>query len=89
MSSTKTMVIIGAVVLIVLGGGFGAWMVSTAPPDNIEPWKEAKCNEYISQLEMVNKYKMFWSSIQRRVAFNDCLKKIEEAGGTPQTGNRP
>ncbi len=79
------MVIIGSLVLVVLGGGFGVWMVSTAPPDNIEPWKEKQCTEYVGQLEMLNRYKMFWSVIQRRVAFNDCLKKIDEAGQKPQS----
>jgi hypothetical protein len=77
------MVIIGSLVLIVIAGGIGGWMAMTAPPDNLDPWKEKQCNEYVEQLETLNRYKMFWSFIQRRVAFNDCLKKIEEAGSKP------
>ena len=87
--STKSMVITICVGLAVFGGAFGAWMAATAPPDNIEPWKDKQCQEYISQLEMVNKYKMFWSVIQRRVTYNDCLKRIEEAGGKPPADQQP
>ncbi|MCP9471355.1 MAG: hypothetical protein NNA30_01290 [Nitrospira sp.] len=89
MSSTKMIVVIGSLVLVVVGGGLGAWMASTAPPDNLEPWKEQQCNEYVTQLERVNQYKMFWSFVQRRVAFNDCLSRIEETGGKPTGGAHP
>lgn len=88
MNSTKTFVVIGSVILVVLGGGLGAWMVATAPPANLEAWKEQQCNEYVKQLELVNQYKMFWSFIQRRVAFNDCLSRIE-SGERPMGGAQP
>jgi len=81
----KGMLVAGLVVVL-LGGALGGWMAITAPPDNLEPWKEKQCNEYVSELEMLNRYKIFWSFIQRRVAFNDCLKRIEEAGGIPPEG---
>lgn len=89
MSSLKMIVVIGGLVLVVLGGGLGAWMAATAPPDNLEPWKEQQCNEYVTQLELVNQYKMFWSFVQRRVAFNDCLNKLEETGEKPTGSVHP
>jgi len=85
MSSMKGMLVVGGIVVL-LGGAVGGWMAATAPPDNLEPWKEKQCNEYVSELEMLNRYKIFWSFIQRRVAFNDCLQKIEDAGGIPPEG---
>lgn len=88
MSAAKTIGVIVGLFLLMLGGGLGAWMLSTAPPDNVEPWKEQQCNEYVEQLERVNQYKMFWSFIQRRVAFNDCLERIE-SDKTPQRAVQP
>ncbi|MCP9463201.1 MAG: hypothetical protein NNA25_00195 [Nitrospira sp.] len=88
MSGAKTIGVIVGLFLIVLGGGVGVWMVSTAPPDNLDPWKEQQCNEYVEQLERVNQYKMFWSFLQRRVAFNDCLERIEP-DKRPQSAVQP
>jgi len=87
MDSTKSMVLIAGVVVVLLGGAVGGWMVATAPPDNLEPWKEKQCNDYVGELEMLNRYKIFWSFIQRRVAFNACLERIEQAGGKPPEGS--
>jgi len=87
MDSTKNIVLIAGLVVLLLGGAVGGWMVSTAPPDNLEPWKEKQCNDYVSELEMLNRYKIFWSFIQRRVAFNDCLDRIEQSGGKPPAGS--
>jgi hypothetical protein len=87
MSGAKTIGVIVGLFLIMLGGGLGVWMVSTAPPDNLDPWKEQQCHEYVEQLERVNQYKMFWSFLQRRVAFNDCLERIEDK--KPQGAAQP
>lgn len=82
MIGKKGMMIIGSAVLGIASLVGGAWVV-TAPPDNIEAWKEKQCNEYVEQLEMLNRYKLFWSFVQRRVAFNDCLKKADENSPKP------
>jgi hypothetical protein len=82
MNIKKAMILIGSIVLGVSALVAGAWIV-TAPPDNVEPWKEKKCNEYVEQLELLNRYKLFWSFVQRRGAFNDCLKKVDEASSKP------
>lgn len=82
MISKKGMVIVGSAVLGIVALIGGAW-IATAPPDQVEPWKEKQCNEYVEQLEKVNRYKMFWSFVQRRVAFNDCLKRADESGQNP------
>lgn len=78
MVGKKGMMIIGSAVLGIASLVGGAWIV-TAPPDHVESWKEKQCNEYVEQLEMLNRYKLFWSFVQRRVAFNDCLKKADES----------
>lgn len=82
MDVKKGLVLVGSVVLGILSLVGGAWVI-TAPPDNIEPSKEKQCNEYVEQLEMLNRYKLFWSFVQRRGAFNDCLKRVEENGQKP------
>lgn len=65
-----------------LSFGWGAWVV-TAPPDNVEPWKQKTCDEHVQQLDMLNRYKLFWSFVQRRQGFNDCLKRVDELGMKP------
>ena len=82
MISKKGIMFVGGLVVLVLCLIGGAWVV-TAPPDNVEPWKEKQCNEYVAQLDMLNRYKLFWSFVQRRVGFNDCLKRVEELGKKP------
>ncbi|MGB4068004.1 MAG: hypothetical protein WBK08_08245 [Nitrospira sp.] len=82
MDVKKGLVLVGSVALAILVLVGGAWVV-TAPPENIEAWKATQCNEYVDQLEMLNRYKLFWSFVQRRGAFNDCLKRIEENAQKP------
>ena len=82
MIGKKGLVIIVSAVLGVAIFIGGAWIV-TAPPDNVEPWKEKQCNEYVEELDALNRYKMFWSFVQQRVAFNDCLKKADESAQKP------
>ncbi len=82
MDVKKGLVLVGSVALAILVLVGGAWVI-TAPPDSIEASKEKQCNEYVEQLEMLNRYKLFWSFVQRRVAFNDCLKKVDESSQKP------
>jgi hypothetical protein len=82
MDVKKGLVLVGSVALAILVLVGGAWVV-TAPPENIEAWKATQCNEYVDQLEMLNRYKLFWSFVQRRGAYNDCLKRIEENAQIP------
>ncbi len=82
MDVKKGLVLVGSVALAILVLVGGAWVI-TAPPGSIEASKEKQCNEYVEQLEMLNRYKLFWSFVQRRVAFNDCLKKVDESSQKP------
>ncbi|MEK9141357.1 MAG: hypothetical protein AAB308_09915, partial [Nitrospirota bacterium] len=69
MDVKKGLVLVGSVALAILVLVGGAWVI-TAPPENVEAWKAKQCNEYVEQLEMLNRYKLFWSFVQRRGAFN-------------------
>jgi len=82
MDVKKGIILVGSVALAILVLVGGAWVV-TAPPENIEAWKAKQCDEYVDQLEMLNRYKLFWSFVQRRGAYNDCLKRIEENAQKP------
>jgi len=82
MDVKKGLVLVVSVVLAILVLVGGAWVI-TAPPENVEAWKAKQCHEYVEQLEMINRYKLFWSFVQRRGAFNDCLKRVEEDGQKP------
>lgn len=41
-----------------------------------------RCNEYVKELDMLNKYKWFWTPYHQRMAFNDCLTR--KLGDTTQ-----
>jgi hypothetical protein len=82
MNVKRGMIMVGGAVLLVSSLVGGAWVI-TAPPDNIPPWKEKQCNEHVEQLDMLNRYKLFWSFVQRRQGFNDCLKRVDELGLKP------
>ncbi len=82
MDVKKGLVLVGSVALGIVALVGGAWVI-TAPPENVEAWKAKQCNEYVEQLEMLNRYKLFWSFVQRRGAFNDCLKRVDENAQKP------
>jgi hypothetical protein len=71
---TKAIVMfVAGVTLFLLIIGIGAWIM-TAPLEAGEV-EMKRCNEYVYELEMLNKYKWFWTSYHRRMAFNDCLTR--------------
>ena len=82
MDVKKGIILVGSVALAIFVLVGGAWVI-TAPPENVEAWKAKQCDEYVDQLEMLNRYKLFWSFVQRRGAYNDCLKRIEENAQKP------
>jgi hypothetical protein len=54
-------------------------------PQRDEASPEAKqCREYLEQLEMVNRYKLFWTFIQRRVAYSNCIARLVEGQNQPE-----
>ncbi|MDH5741687.1 MAG: hypothetical protein OEY77_15310 [Nitrospira sp.] len=71
---TKAIVMfVAGVTLILLIIGIGAW-VMTAPLEAGEVERK-RCNEYVQELDMLNKYKWFWTPYHQRMAFNDCLTR--------------
>lgn len=79
--NTKAIVMfVAGVTCLLLVIGIGAW-VMTAPLEAGEV-ETKRCNEYVNELEMLNKYKWFWTPYHRRIGFNDCLRR--NLGGTTQ-----
>ncbi len=73
MNTKAIVMLVGGVTLFFLVIGIGAW-VMTAPLEAGEV--EAKrCNDYVGELDQVNKYKWFWTSYHQRMAFNTCITK--------------
>jgi hypothetical protein len=81
MNAKKIMLIVSLPLCISLMG-IGFWIMTE--PQQDEGSSEAKqCREYLDQLEMLNRYKLFWTFIQRRLAYNDCLKRLSERHDQP------
>ena len=64
---------VGGFTLFLLAIGIGAW-VMTAPLEAGEA-ETKRCNDYVVELDQVNKYKWFWTPYHQRMAFNTCITK--------------
>ena len=83
MNAKRIIVLIASLSLCIFAGGLGFWLMTEPQQDEGSP--EAKqCREYLDQLEMLNRYKLFWSFIQRRLAYNDCLKRLADRQNQPE-----
>ena len=64
-----------------------AWLM-TEPEHDAGSLGAKECSEYVKELEMLNRYKLFWTFIQRRVAYNDCMERVGQRGNQ-QKEDRP
>ena len=73
MNTKGIAVFASGVSLFLIAIGVVAW-VMTAPLEAGEA-ETKRCNEYVVELDQVNKYKWFWTPYHQRMAFNTCITK--------------
>ena len=87
MNSKRRIVLIVSLPLCISVVGLGFWLLTE--PQQDEGSSEAKqCHEYLEELDKLNKYKLFWSFIQRRVAYSDCMTRKVDRHSQPK-GDHP
>ena len=88
MSKQKILLIV-SLPLCLLVAGLGFWIM-TEPQQGAGPAEEQHCREYLDQLELLNRYKLFWTFIQRRLAYSSCItRQIEERQNQPSENLPP
>lgn len=87
MNSKRRIVLIVSLSLVICIVGLGFWLM-TEPQVGAGSWQAKQCREYLEQLEMLNRYKLFWTFIQRRLAYNNCIERLGEHGNQPK-GDHP
>ncbi|OQW35250.1 MAG: hypothetical protein A4E19_16915 [Nitrospira sp. SG-bin1] len=71
---TKSIVMfVGGVTALLLVIGIGAWVMTAPLEAGVAETK--RCNDYVVELDQVNKYKWFWTPYHQRMAFNTCITK--------------
>jgi hypothetical protein len=85
MNIKRIVVPIVSLTLFLIVAGVGVW-VMTAPQD-AGPVEAKKCTEYVEELDMLNRYKFFWTFIQRRLAYNNCLDRKNQQQSLPPASN--
>lgn len=83
MNSKRRIVLIVSLSVGVSVLGLGFWLMTEPEQDAGSP-KAKQCREYVEQLDKLNRYKMFWTFIQRRVAYNKCMTNQGEPDNQPQ-----
>lgn len=84
MITKRMIVLIVSLPLCLLLMGVGFW-VMTEPQEDPGSAEAKQCREYVEDLDMVNRYKLFWSFVQRRMAYNNCIARIAENRLQPKT----
>ena len=82
MHTKRSILLIASVTLCICVVGLGFWLMTEPHVDAGSP--EAKqCQEYLEQLEMLNRYKLFWTFIQRRLAYSNCIERLGDRRNEP------
>jgi len=68
--------------------GLGFWLM-TEPQQDAGSWEAKQCREYLEQLDLLNRYKLFWTFIQRRVAYSNCIERLVEGRNQPKENHPP
>jgi len=83
MNTKRSIVLIVSLTLCMFVAGLGFWLMTE--PQQDEGSSEAKqCREYVEELDMLNRYKLFWSFIQRRLAYSNCITRLDERHNQPK-----
>lgn len=83
MNTKRRIVLIASLPLCISVLGLGFWLM-TEPQHDAGSWEAKQCREYVEQLDMVNRYKLFWTFIQRRVAYSNCITRLVERHNQPE-----
>lgn len=83
MNTKQRIVLIVSLPLCLSVIGLGFWLM-TEPQRDEGSWEAKQCREYLEQLEMLNRYKLFWSFIQRRLAYSNCIERLVERHNQPE-----
>ncbi len=83
MNSKRRIVLVLSLALCLSAVSLGFWFM-TEPQQDADSSEVKQCLEYLEQLEMLNRYKLFWTFIQRRVAYSNCMERLAERRNKPQ-----
>lgn len=83
MNTTRRIVLILSLPLCIGVGGIWFWLM-TEPQQDAGSSEAKQCREYVEELDMVNRYKLFWSFIQRRLAYSNCIERLVERHNQPE-----
>ena len=83
MNTKRKFVLIVTLPLCLSVLGLGFWLM-TEPQRDAGSQEAKQCREYLEQLELVNRYKLFWTFIQRRMAYSNCITRLVEGQKQPE-----
>ena len=86
MNTKPRIVLIVSLLLCISVVGLSFWLM-TEPQQDAGSWQAKQCREYVEQLDILNKYKLFWSFIQRRLAYSNCIERLLERPNQPEGGH--
>lgn len=85
MNTKQSIVLIVSLTLCIFAAGLGFWLM-TEPQQDAGPMEAKACREYVEELDMLNRYKFFWTFIQRRLAYSNCItRQVERRTQPPGT----
>jgi hypothetical protein len=77
MSTKRKIALILSPTLCIAVVGLGFWLM-TEPQQGAGSLEAKQCREYVEELDLLNRYKMFWTFIQRRLAYSNCITRLVE-----------
>jgi len=75
MNTKRRIVLTLSLTLCVVVVGLGFWLM-TEPQQDAGSLEAKQCREYVEELDLLNRYKMFWTFVQRRLAYSNCITRL-------------
>jgi len=83
MNTKRRILLIVSLPLCLSVASLGFWFM-TEPQQDVDSSEAKQCREYLEQLEMLNRYKLFWTFVQRRLAYSHCIDRLVERRNQPK-----
>ena len=83
MNTKRRIVLIVSLLLCICVVGLGFWFM-TEPQQDAGSWEAKQCRKYLEELDRMQKYNLFWTSIQRRLAYSNCIRRLVERHNQPK-----